>query len=215
MNLNEKDDIIFEKDDVQINKQEFNTLNDRMCIGDMIMHFQLRSLQNKYRDKKNFFYPFMPCTVQFMQAYDVEMTKSSFTGLNLKSYQYVFFPMSDFTTESMSASHWSLLYIDNTKGTMQFKHFDSMKQCNLLIARNFAKKIKQIFDLDNFSVEELRCENQTNKYDCGVYVMAYIDTLLQCNDHDEANRQLTPSLVNDYRKYLKDYVIECAKILNS
>lgn len=209
------DKIILQYGDVQINEQEFKTLNDKMPVGDMIIHFHLKSVQIKYQDRKNYFYAFMPCTVQFIQNYPIEMTKSSFENLNLKLYQYIFFPLSDFSSDLMSATHWSLLYIDNTKGNMRLKHFDSLNHSNINPAKIFIQKIKQIFGLENSSVEELKCNHQDNTYDCGVYVMAYIDALLQCQDHTEANRQLTPSLVKDYRHYLRNYIIECANVLKS
>lgn len=215
MNGNGNDDIIIEIGDVQINSQEFNTLADGMCVGDMIMHFLLRCLQKKYKERENFFYPFMPCTVQFIQTYPVEMTKSSFTDLNLGSYQYIFFPLSDFTAEKMAASHWSLLYIDNTKGDMQFKHFDSMNHSNIKPANDFVNIIQQIFDLKNLTIEELICNKQTNTYDCGIYVMAYIDALLRCQNHNDANQQLTPSLIDNYRRYLRNYILECSEIQKS
>lgn len=209
------DDIIYQENDVQISKQEFETLKDNTCVGDMIIHFHFRCQEKKYSKKKNYFHMFMPCTVQFMQTYPLEMTKPSFSDLNLFNYQYVFFPLSDFCVDTLSATHWSLLYIDNTNGQMQFKHFDSMRHSNIVPAHNFVEKLKDIFGLQKLTIEELKCKSQGNSYDCGVYVMAYVDALLQCQNHEEANNQLTPSLIKRYRQYLRKYILECSKIQKS
>ncbi|OHT05376.1 hypothetical protein TRFO_05961 [Tritrichomonas foetus] len=207
MNQDQRD-ILYDQDDVQITRQELATVQDGMCIGDMIVHFHFRCLERRYKENENYFYNFAPCTVQFIQTYP-EFAKDSFTHLKLESYKFIFFALSDFTVERMAASHWSLLYIDNSKGEMKLKHFDSMNQCNLGAAKNFVTKLSQVFDLKSTKIEPLKCVSQPNCYDCGVYVMAYLDAFLQTNDHEESNKQLKPDLIYQYRKYMRDYINEC------
>jgi Ulp1 family protease len=53
---------------------------------------------------------------------------------------------------------------------------------------------------------------QTNCYDCGVYVMAYLEKFLETGgDHQAACRFLTPEFVTQYRQDVRNHIIELAR----
>jgi Ulp1 family protease len=108
-------------------------------------------------------------------------------------------------------THWSLLYIDRTSG-LEFKHFDSKGHFNVLSARALAGILSRYFGRSNQPVTLLDCPSQMNSYDCGVYVMAYIDLFLGANgDHEKACQQLTAEFAIEYRAGIRVHVNELTR----
>lgn len=199
----------FTLQDVTIFPQDIQTLNNGCCINDGIIHFYLRLIQNNFKGSSNSFYFFMPCSVQLIQAFEVQNIKEIFRGLNLFNYQYVFFILSDFNLSTLSSNHWSLVILHNNDGQQIFYHFDSLNQSNEKQAKLFINKICKIFDIQNESCVPISSIRQVNCYDCGVYVIAFIENFLSNGyNFNAAADLLTPQYITDFRHMMKKRITE-------
>lgn len=197
-------------EDCELNSYHVRTLDDGNWVSDMIIHFWVRLLEKRYETKDTFYF-FIPCVTQLFQGYPVETVKSMMKNVDIRKYSYIFFPMADFNSNTMSASHFSCLYIDNTGAKPVFKHFDSISQKNYQNACQLARSVSKVFGLDDDSVMQLKCVSQNNCYDCGIYVMAYIEAFIQTKKHEAANRLLEITNIHEYREEIKETIYEMAQ----
>lgn len=110
-----------------------------------------------------------------------EDTNCFLTPLGLKNFQYVIIPVNDGAgTDSEDGSHWSLLVCKTVDKS--FYYFDSVKDYNLSHAKKIAKKI---FAHLNPSIKDeepvltvCQTPQQSNSYDCGIYVLAITDIII-------------------------------------
>lgn len=196
--------------DCDINETQIKTIDDFNWVSDMIIHFWIRYLENKYNTKQTFYF-FVPCVTQLFQAYPSKIVKPMMKNIDIRKYSYVFFPMADFNIDTLSASHFSCLYLDNTGQKSMFKHFDSVNQSNYHSACNLARNVCNVFDFCCDGVEKLKCVLQNNGYDCGIYVMAYIEAFIQTQNHVKANKMLLNCDIHEYRQNIKKVIYEMAE----
>lgn len=206
--------LILHDEEICIYDYDMECLQDGRWLRDTILYFQIRVFERKYSDlfKNHYFKIFYPQVAQILQSYPFEMAKQALPHDDIKKYKLIFFPLSDFNPATQSATHWSLLYIDNRNGDMQLKHFDSRDQTNRAVGQRLAKLFGQLYDFNGDNVELLQCSMQDNTYDCGIYVLSYIDALIEKRgDHEAANAMLTPSYTHSYRVKIREYIPERAK----
>lgn len=199
--------------DCELFERNLKTIQPYQCVDDMIIHFHFRYLEYKNPNLKKIVLFVMPCTVQFIQTYPMEMVKESLYDMKLDQFKYVFYPMSDIDPNYGVATHWSLLYLDRSGEVPKFFHFDSMNQCNQHNAHQLARKICELYQYKDISFECVKGVTQPNGYDCGVYVMAFAEQFLLSNgDVKDACSKLTTRFITDYRAYIlnniKSYVAE-------
>lgn len=205
---NPNEEILYDGIDT-ITRYNYESLSDGVYIQDVIIQFQLHRLEKKYNDlhDSNYFHCIMPYLTQFMQSYPFSTVQSSLDKEDLSQYKLTFFPLADFNTATLSATHFSLIYLDNRNGEMKLKHFDSHHQYNLDIAKQLAAIIAKLYDLPSSDLEPINSAQQTNGFDCGVYVMSFIDNLIEAQgDINQANCSLTPQYVTNYRHEIRDYI---------
>lgn len=75
-------------------------------------------------------------------------------------------------------SHWSTLIFD--KQSKQFFHYDSIGGSNICNARKIADKILLYMTGESVKtvITEVKCPQQVNGYDCGIYMLHIIDLLV-------------------------------------
>jgi sentrin-specific protease 8 len=203
-------DLVLNYRDVEIYSQEFQTISDGCCLGDMVMSFQLRILEEAFASATNSLF-LLPCTIQFFQRFAFEDILDTLDSFQLANYRYVFLPISDVDVRHTDASHWSLLYVDRSSG-LEMKHFDSHHQKNADSGQRLADILARYWSLPQARVDYLDCPTQTNCYDCGVYVVAYIDKLLESDgDHRAACAFLTPEFITQYRKNVRAHILAMAE----
>lgn len=208
--------LVLHDHEINLYDRDFATVQDNMCLNDMIMYFKIRCLERKYQDllQKKFFYILMPQVSQVIQTQTPETSKLLVPKASFEDYKLLFFPISDFSYATKSATHWSLLYVDNRNGEKRIRHYDSHSQLNIKPAIKFASLISQIYQLPSADVEMLNCSTQQNMFDCGIYVLAYIDNLIEkLGDHEAADKILTPEYIYQYRKDIREYIPKRAKEL--
>jgi Ulp1 family protease len=194
---------------IDLYQRDLDTLEDSACVGDMIISFQIRLLETKYPDSRSMF--ILPQTVQFIQLFPFNVVKETLDGFNLHTYESVFLPLADVDRFGRGATHWSLLCIDRTSG-LKFHHFDSMSHANRRSALELIRIMTQYLGGTGPEVAFLPCPVQPNSFDCGVYVMGYMDLYLQTGKvHEEACKLLTPDFVTQYRRNLRAHIVQLSR----
>jgi Ulp1 family protease len=200
-------------EDQEITAFELSTIGPYQCVGDMIVGFQMRVLSGKYSSKGNFASFVTPQVVQLLQTYPEEIAKSIYDSLDLAEFRYVFFPISDINVQTRRANHWSLVILDRSESATIFRHFDSMNHSNKTIGRNFSQKLAKFAGLSEYEFQCLPgCPHQGNSYDCGVYVMGYIDLFVECDaNHEVVCTRLTPAFAVEYRTGIEQHILRLAE----
>lgn len=109
-----------------------------------------------------------------------------------RDHSFVFFPLNNNeAVDYAGGTHWSLLVYSRNQN--MFFHFDSSTGTNYSAANKLALKIHYYFNksLDDFQIVEVSdCLQQDNSYDCGIYLLCFIDHL--------AKEVLRHGELNDY-----------------
>lgn len=128
--------------------------------------------------------------------------------LQVSKKQFALFPVNDSESRSHAGgSHWSLLFLDVKKQT--FHHYDSHSQANHRTSQLLATQMADYLKLENSKFVEEDTPQQTNSYDCGVYVI--IITELLCKEYSSSRNascisDITPSDIMAKRTELKELV---------
>lgn len=146
-----------------------------------------------------------------------------FYGLDLQQFEYILIPIND-NNDKMNASggnHWSLL-------TYLFKediyiYYDSIKKKsnNIENAKNIAKKLRGLIKedsnskvLENFLINS-ETPQQNNGYDCGVFVLAYTETLIGFIEKKESilNSKKMGQIIT--KEYIEDLRVKIKELIES
>ena len=193
---------------LSLRQWEVDTLGPGKCISDMVLSFQTEVLKEQFASKPCAFVS--PSTVQFIQQFPDDVIRDVVLSMKeLRDYKYAFLPLSDIDVYVTHASHWSLIVMERGDSGIKFKHFDSMNHCNMGSAKRLVDKIVKIMGIQGSEMVALQCPTQPNAYDCGVYVMAYMQALAECEfDHAKAAAQVTIENVVKYRKHVREYLLD-------
>ncbi|KAA6359858.1 MAG: putative Sentrin-specific protease 8 [Streblomastix strix] len=227
-------------DNASIYQEHLDSLNQGSWLLDPIFDFLFSYIQaQKNENKDGKVQQEKICLVSQSTSYLMMNIDSAtdfnsfFDGLELKSKQIICLPVSNSTDPTqVGGSHFSLLVYsqdakilgdlsnDNSNGPI-FLHFDSSGNQN----QSFAKKLCQKLSIhilgsyDKKIFSNAISPQQTNSYDCGVYVMAIVQFLfdvLTGRIDGECTRSalftaVTPQKVTKFRKEIKNLIIELAK----
>lgn len=101
-------------------------------------------------------------------------------SLNLQTKEYIFMPINDCSVAQTSpgGSHWSLLMF--CRSLKAFHHYDSCNGLNVQHAKLIFNKLKSCIGLSEASTFETKpSPQQANGYDCGLYVISNVETLVR------------------------------------
>ena len=101
--------------------------------------------------------------------------------------------------EAGGGSHWSLLVIH--KSSKIAEHYDSANGTNSSIARKTASCFKQLLNLDSLEVVKAKTFQQTNSFDCGVYLCLYLARDLLDVHQSTTSRELVPINAESARRF--------------
>lgn len=102
------------------------------------------------------------------------------TPLELHNKSLIFFPVSDASALLVEGgAHWSLLLF--VRQSQKFYYFDSIGTFNLPHAKQIAARVSKFLGVENkeLNIDVLRCPQQTNSVDCGIYTVLFTDVLMQ------------------------------------
>ena len=176
-------DIVLSYYDTLLRKSDVELLSGRAWINDNIISFWFDYLQHdlyaEYSDKIVFLSP--QVTHFIKSAADNENNlndvKTMLSTMDFGEKQLIIIPVNDCHTDNVTVggTHWSLLvYFDNKQS---FEHYDSHTgSINRLHAENLVTILSEFLIADHESdieldLNEMECTQQTNSYDCGVYLL--------------------------------------------
>lgn len=206
-----EDNVVLVWRNISLQQWELETvMGDHSWIADMIIAFQVEVLKEKFADKPCAFVA--PNTVQFFQQFPHEMIDDVIRSMNEFNYKYVFLPTSDVDVGVDHASHWSLVIMERGHSSVKFMHFDSSNHNNIGSARRLVEKLAKALDIQNIDFVPLKCPIQPNSYDCGVYVMTYMQALAESDfDHVKACKHVTIQDVVQCRKQVRNHILSLIK----
>lgn len=148
-------------------------------LNDTIISFYFEYLEVE-RFRNNPMLLFVPPQVTQCVKISAPSEISVFLGpLDSRTRDFIFFALNDNEqTEVSGGTHWSLLVFSYPE--RQVYHFDSSRGSNQQQAADLGTKVLKYFGVPNFDgVQETRCLQQNNGYDCGIHVLAQCEHLAQ------------------------------------
>ena len=194
-------------------------------LTDGIIHFVYDYFTHEYFEHKNndilYLSPIM--SYMLMHENDEECLNDAINGSHLKNSNYtlIFMPIIDKTiaiSGDNSGSHWSLLVYNKTKHT--FYHYNSSNSSlmyNNQLAKQLAYKLAPYLSINNPNYHNIvDCPQQTNSFDCGVYLLIFTMLLSRMHINEKMNKKddyssidtnsVTPLLVSNFRLNIKKWV---------
>lgn len=189
--------------DAQLYKSDLETLNNPTeYLTDNVISIFLEILTAKSPST----YCVSPEVVQLMKLSPPSELTEMFGGLDLPQYELVMFPVnnSEDFTNALSGSHWSLLI--HIKQDKSFYHIDSCNNLNAKAASKLTKKLS--YDLlkgTTGQCQALNCTQQTNGYDCGVFVVYFARLISKSfNELKRFDSKIVQQIVpGDYRSTMR------------
>jgi sentrin-specific protease 8 len=168
--------------DVSLTSEDIATLAPRCFLSDLIIAFAFQSIGES-----------SPSSHRFVQPASVFMAACGITGahladmfhpLHLDTADVVYLPVNnnDQPSRAYGGSHWSLLQF--RRATNSFHHYDSFGGYNDDVAR----RIATAFTVALAATEpttfllETAAPQQTNSFDCGIFVICIAEALENVSD---------------------------------
>ncbi|KAI8888545.1 cysteine proteinase [Backusella circina FSU 941] len=180
-------DIVLHYHDVVIRKADFDTLREGQWLNDTIIEFYMEYIERELVPK-DINYLFLRPGITHLIKFASEDVMDLIPALppNMDQRQVVFIPINDGNaTQAYSGSHWSLMVYVKAMNT--FYYYDSLQSSNRRQAEYTGRRTQPLLRVDREpQFISMNTPQQKNGSDCGVYVIAIIDTLLhQLLRHDK------------------------------
>ncbi|XVF47098.1 hypothetical protein PTKIN_Ptkin03bG0082000 [Pterospermum kingtungense] len=209
------DEKILSYNDVVLRRSDLEILSGSYYLNDRIIEFYFSLLSSSHPSREILL---VPPSIAFWitNCPDVDGLKDFLEPLKLSDRKLVIFPVNnnDDVSVAEGGSHWSLLAYYRTANV--FVHHDSNAQMNKRHAMRLFKSVVGYIDGSSSAcnAKYLDCigtPQQTNGYDCGLYVTATARTICcwyESNKNKDATdlwfsavkEQVTPSVVSEMRK---------------
>ncbi|KAI9244851.1 hypothetical protein BDA99DRAFT_472460 [Phascolomyces articulosus] len=166
--------------DVVIHEHDYETLEDKQWMNDTILAFHQEYLDRNVIPDSAKILLLRPGMVELIVHIQDVTYISSALPPNLNHYDALFIPVSDSRPHAgFSGSHWSLLVF--LKRSHAFYYYDSMGESNIAAARLTARRMIAILGYANQPPRfiHMNTPHQANSADCGAYVIAITDNLVQ------------------------------------
>jgi sentrin-specific protease 8 len=115
-----------------------------------------------------------PAMVHLIKHTEVEMLPLLLPP-NLLTSRLLVLPLNNNQGTQSGGSHWSLMVVD--AATQTFYHYDSIRGCNDRAATHLFSKMKRVRSTPHAILLHAPTPQQTNSYDCGVFVCSITDWL--------------------------------------
>ena len=202
-------DIVLNYHNRLLRKSDLLLLEKGCWLNDNIIAFYFEYLERTFQSQFNAKVTFLnPSTSQMAKFMSCEDLSSMLEGLNLSSADFSFIAVNDnISAEDPGGSHWSLLFFD--RGNKKFSHFDSFDKSNAASAEVLVNNFKHILACPDSVTIHVKCPQQANCYDCGVFVISYTDFLsrtLLGIEHRPIDEVVTQGSVEEQRKRIIDLI---------
>lgn len=202
--------ISFKDADVYID--DFKSLHGKSWLNDRIIHIYGRIIQDDYEDI--FFIP--PCTVQYFRFKNGKEVLSVVSSWHLSNYKVVFIPFTNSESSRDPGNHWSLLAFFPKEGKEgnRFYLCDSYQKfssASLKSARQIVLKLVSLLKLKCYKLFKKEVPQQTNNYDCGIYLLAYMEFLAKNRSFSGMEDYVTPEKVASMRSTIERKILNVGK----
>ncbi|KAL1930671.1 hypothetical protein VTP01DRAFT_10833 [Rhizomucor pusillus] len=165
--------------DVMIRQHDFDTLADNVWLNDTIIEFHMEYLERIACTSNAHILLLRPGIVQLILHLQDPTYLASALPPHLDRYRYIFIPVNDSQPQAgYSGSHWSLLVF--CRPNLTFYYYDTLHGTNQHVARLTAGRMVPLLRLTRQTIfKPVPTPQQDNGADCGVYVIAITDNLVQ------------------------------------
>ncbi|CAO3687308.1 hypothetical protein G6F70_002391 [Rhizopus microsporus] len=176
----EEDKLILSYHDVVIRQSDLKTLEPGQWLNDTMLSFHMEFLERTFVPKEANYLFLRPGMVQLITFIEGDVTQlEAVLPSNMDKYEAVFMPINDGQpSAAYSGTHWSLMVF--IRGTNSFYYYDTLRFNNLRDAELTCKRIQPLLKLDKpAQFIPSSAPQQDNGSDCGLYVIAMIDYILE------------------------------------
>lgn len=198
--------------DIEVHIDDFKSLRGKSWLNDRIIHIYGRIIEDGHEDIK--FIP--PCTVQYIRFKGGKEVTSVVSSWNLSNYSMVFIPFTNSESARDPGNHWSLLVWFPKSGN-RFYHCDSyqniseLSHSSLKVAMSIVKKLICLCKLKKYKFIKAAVPQQDNNYDCGLYLLAYIDFLVEKNTFEGMEEVITHEMITSMRSSIERRILNVRK----
>lgn len=202
--------IVFKDTEVYID--DFKSLRGKSWLNDRIIHMYGRIVESKHKDV--FFIP--PCTVQFIRFKSASEVNSVIKSWNLSTFSMVFIPFTNSESARDPGNHWSLLVWFPKNGN-KFFHCDSyqdipeLSRSSQRSAVSIVNKLTRLCKLKKSKILRPKVPQQDNSYDCGLYLLAYIDFLVEKRTFNGMENEITHEKIAEMRSAIERRILDVGK----
>ena len=167
-----------------LSEEDVISLNDGNYVTDAIILFFINILRkmrmdNMVNNKIKIVDPSVAHLMKTSRCLDTIANQKNEEKLN--EYDWVMYPVNNDAPEGNGGTHWSLLVY--RKRDNKFLHLDPIRGLNKKHAVELMLKIQDVemIESDGYGPQfvEIPCEKQKNGFDCGPFVMIFMDTILE------------------------------------
>ena len=179
-----------EKKEIEILIKPYDWINDN------IINAYLSLIQNNFKNYHYFFNNFYIKLSNNYRNYNFDGVKRYTKNVNLLEKEKIFFPI------NINGNHWILSYIDVKNNLFYCLDPKYGEKYISEIYYNINLWYKDITKTNNdLIIKDIKFPKQSNSYDCGVFVLAFIFFL-------STNRNID-YLIEDYMKFFRKKLIYC------
>jgi sentrin-specific protease 8 len=163
---------------VSLKRADVELLDGTNWINDQIIAFYFEYLENDVLtayDKRKVLLV-SPQVTQCLKLGPIEEAGTFLEPLKARQKKFIFFPLNDQDMDQAGGSHWSLLVFSRPE--KKFFCFDSLNKFNDTTAEKMFLILKEVLNCPEAIYQKKRCRQQSNTYDCGLYVLINVDELL-------------------------------------
>lgn len=202
------DEIVLNYHNSLLRKSDVDLLKNPHCwLNDRLIGFWFEYLENSNLNDSSLCL-ICPEVAQFIKLGELAETSAFVDPLDLNSRSLVLLPVNDsMSLDHPGGSHWSLLVYDCF--AKKSYHFDSLIGSNL----NHAKKIAYNLNLSK-EFSEVRCTQQQNSYDCGVFVCCNAENVVKYCSVNKGELKSLPLLSIDVFENQRNHMLQVVTTLS-
>ncbi|KAM8877514.1 sentrin-specific protease 8-like [Synchiropus picturatus] len=185
------DPVVLQYENVWLRRSDVSLLEGPHWLNDEIIRFAFHYFVNDCFQLLSLMTVFIGPMITEVIKFSTD-TKELFMFLKplaLPVRQWIFLAVNNNSRNTPGGSHWSLLLYHRPSN--KFIHYDSRRATNGIHARHVAMRLLPFLACkEGVMFEEHQCPQQSNNYDCGMYVI-YMAELL-CEQAMEEKEPLIP-----------------------
>lgn len=178
--MSSSNEVVLSYGDCLLRRSDVDLLKGADWLNDALIGFYFEYLDRKFNTENKKKYVFVsPELAQLLKMTDPSQYNIFLDPIGAADANFIYFPLNNCENkESAGGSHWSLL-VYSTRERMCY-HFDSSRGLNRDTASHFSRNIVQYFsgNLEK-RITDVSCPQQDNGYDCGIYVLCFVDKIME------------------------------------